>query len=339
MRTGTVGIDVGGTHVRAGAVVGGRVLEVARRTHDVPGGGNALSYESLLDAIETTVNELADRHDVASLGISMAGTLSADRTTVISNAHRAWEGKTLPADLASRTGLPVRMENDGNCAAWAEYISGSGVGWDPFVMLTLGTGVGGGSVANGQLVLGRHGIAGELGHICIVEPDGFLCDCGAYGCLEQYASGRSMINRFAAGPEGSWRGAADWPFSGRPAELRTAEALLSAKLAAHDPWALRVIRDAGRSIGAGIAGLTRVLDLGKVAIGGGASVLGVPLLDAIRAGVADYPGLPTRRLNVQVASAHHGEHAGLVGAALLADNITVDSTTRDLLADVTADIP
>jgi glucokinase len=211
------------------------------------------------------------------------------------------------------------MENDGNCATWAEYVSGVGRGVDPFALMTLGTGVGGGAVVGGRMVLGSDGFAGEFGHICVGTQAGLECQCGASGCLEQYASGQAIVGRYWSGPNGRYRQIpGPRPPALPPDVARQAELRLARELESGDPWATRVIADAAAKIAIGVSAIVRVLDPTVIGIGGGAVGLDIPLLTAIRQAVEHYPAIDARRLRVQLGLARHREYAGIVGSALLA---------------------
>lgn len=313
-----IGVDIGGTNARAGFVADGQLGEVARRFHDGRASDN-VPYRKLLDGVLGLVGELLDRSVCEAIGISVAGTLSLDRSTIISSSRTDWVGKALAEDVAAATDLPTVMENDGNCATWAEYVSGVGQGVGLFALITLGTGVGGGVVTGGRVVLGSDGFAGEFGHICVETRAGLECPCGASGCLEQYASGRAIVGRYSCGPYGKYREIpAPRPPALPPGKARAAEAQLARELESGEPWATRVIEDAAAKIAIGVSAIVRVLDPAVIGIGGGAARLGAPLLTAIRHAVRHYPGVDARRLRVQVELAHHREYAGIVGSALLA---------------------
>src|SRR5215212_7742987 len=187
-KTLTVGVDVGGTKVAAGVVdVAGKLLANSRRetpSHDVT---------KVEDAIVDAVRELAASYEVGAIGVGAAGFVDSLRSMVLFAPNLAWRETPLRAALEQRLGLPTVVENDANAAAWGEARFGAGRGEDHVVVLTVGTGIGGGIVLDGQLLRGRFGVAAEIGHLNIV-PDGRRCGCGLQGCWEQYASGRALVN-------------------------------------------------------------------------------------------------------------------------------------------------
>ena len=183
----TIGVDIGGTKVAAGVVdAEGAILETTRR--DTPADDPVKTADVIADA----VRELASTHDVTALGLGAAGFVNADRSTVMFAPNLAWRDEALRDAMEQRLELPTVVENDANAAAWAEARFGAGRGEDYVVVLTVGTGIGGGIVVEGQLLRGRFGVAAEIGHLNIV-PDGRRCGCGLQGCWEQYASGRALV--------------------------------------------------------------------------------------------------------------------------------------------------
>jgi len=183
-----IGVDAGGTKVEALLVDvdgGGRILD--RRLALTP----ATDAEATTRTIVALARELmAGRNDVAALGVGAAGMV--DRSGVMRFAPNvAWREVPLADKVRSGVGLPTLVDNDANVAAWGEYRFGAGRGSNDMLLVTVGTGIGGGIVAGGKLFRGGHGFAGEIGHI-IVEPNGPLCGCGNLGCWEQVASGRAI---------------------------------------------------------------------------------------------------------------------------------------------------
>lgn len=144
------------------------------------------------DTIVELVLDLSDRHDVHAVGIGAAGWVDADRSKVLFAPHLAWRDEPLRDAIASRLVVPVMVDNDANTAAWAEWRFGAGRGEDHLVMITLGTGIGGAILEDGQVKRGKYGVAGEFGHMQVV-PSGHRCPCGNRGCWEQYSSGNALV--------------------------------------------------------------------------------------------------------------------------------------------------
>ncbi len=184
----TIGVDVGGTKIAAGVVDDdGHIVAQLRR--ETP----STDPVALVDAVAGLASELALAHDVRAIGIGAPGFIDETRSIVRFAPNLAWREEPLGDAVRKLTNLPVVVENDANSAAWAEARFGAGRDQSDVVMLTIGTGVGGGIVIGNRLFRGRFGIGAEMGHTNAV-PDGRRCGCGNRGCYEQYASGRALVH-------------------------------------------------------------------------------------------------------------------------------------------------
>jgi glucokinase len=251
-----VGIDIGGTKVAGGLVTpDGAVLGLARRA--TPGA----SVTETEDAIAGVVADLLDRHPepVVGVGVGAAGWFDRTGDTVLFSPHLAWRNSTLRKDLAARLQLPLWVGNDADAAAWAEYRYGAARHADLALMITLGTGIGGGIVMQGRLQRGAHGVAGEWGHMRVV-PDGRLCACGNRGCWEQYASGTALGQTAREVATSSPAAAARLleRVDGQAARLTGEDVAVAA--ADGDALALELVTEVGTWLGQGIADLAAVLD-------------------------------------------------------------------------------
>jgi glucokinase len=306
-----LGIDIGGTKVAGGVVApDGSILATARRA--TPGA----SVSDTEDAIAAVVDELATAHggELVGVGIGAAGWFDRTGDTVLFSPHLAWRNSTLRKDLAARLQRPLWVGNDADAAAWAEYRYGSARGADLALMITLGTGIGGGIVLDGRLRRGSHGVAGEWGHMRVV-PDGRLCPCGNRGCWEQYASGTALGQTAREVARTSPAAAAKLLEQvGLEPDRLTGEDVARAA-AAGDPLALELVTEVGVWLGQGIADLAAVLDPEVVVIGGGVSKLGEMMLGPARDQLDR--ALPGRgfRPGPRVVAARLGPQAGLIGAA------------------------
>ena len=309
----TIGIDVGGTKVLGGVVDEcGVVVAIARK--DTPRQGGA----ALTQVIAEIAKELLADHEVTSIGVSAAGFVSSDRKTMLATPNIAdWNGVNLDYELTQLIGLPVIIENDANAAAWGEAKFGAGKNQNHMMMLTVGTGIGGGIIVNGALYRGAFGIAAEFGHIRVI-PDGLLCGCGARGCFEQYASGKALLRHareaISATPEIARnllsRG------DGTVAGL-TGKAITDAAQDG-DRVALAAFNTTGQWLGAGIASLSVILDPACVVIGGGVIDAGEILLKPTRESMERNMPFAGKHPLPQIIAAQLGNTAGLVGVADLA---------------------
>lgn len=317
----TIGVDVGGTNIRVGLLRRGELIKVFQRVHRESSYDQGADYGRVVAHIVELISRISKDEVVTGVGISVSGVLSADRSAVVSNAGLDWFGRDLAADVGAACELPTVMENDGNCATWAEYSLGVGQGSDPFVLLVLGTGVGGGTVIDGQMLTGHHGAAGELGHLCVVTG-GRQCPCGGSGCLEQYASGRALIRQFATRvPPVSAFATSTGPDQLTIEQYKWLEGECRRRLVAGDPWAAEVLTTVAEPIASAIAILVRTVDPALVAIGGGLGAIGAPLVEAVTRAVRGYPSIESRRLRVPIRLAQFGIYAGVVGAAMLYESL------------------
>ncbi len=317
-----LGIDIGGTKVAGGVVLpDGTITDTARRA--TPG----TSVRATEDAIAAVVEELAERHGgpLVGVGVGAAGWFDRTGDTVLFSPHLAWRNQPLRQDLAQRLQRPLWVGNDADAAAWAEYRYGAARGSDLAVMITLGTGIGGGMVIDGRLQRGAHGVAGEWGHMRVV-PDGRLCACGNRGCWEQYASGNALgLTAREVATSSPAAAALLLERVGGRAERLTGEDVATAAKAG-DPLALELLADVGTWLGQGIADMAAILDPDVVVIGGGVSVLGEMVLGPARERLER--ALPGRgfRPGPTVVAAQLGAQAGLVGAADLARLAVTEGT-------------
>lgn len=307
-----IGVDIGGTKVAAGVVDGqGRVLARARR----------LTPSRDPRAVQTTITEVVDMlradYEVCAVGIGAAGFVDAERARVMFAPHLAWRSEPLRDGVAKELELPVVVENDANAAAWAEWRFGAGRGESHLVCVTLGTGIGGGSVIDGHVQRGRYGMAGEFGHMVVV-PDGHRCECGNRGCLEQYASGNVL------GREVRELARAHSPVTVPLMERAGGDVdalvgpLITEAARDGDPCAIELFEDVGRWLGVGLANLAAALDPGMFVIGGGVSDAGELLLRPARESFRRTLTGRGFRPEPAIVKAALGPEAGLVGAADLA---------------------
>jgi glucokinase len=285
-----IGIDLGGTAIKLG-----RFLEDGTCTESliVPT-PQPSTPEAVIEAIASSVIQLKQNSHCLAIGIGTPGPADEfGRIAKISINLVGWQNVPVADWLEAKTGLPTIVANDANCAGVAEAWLGAGKKFKHLILLTLGTGVGGAIILDGKLFTGHYGAAGELGLITL-NPEGYPCNSGNRGSLEQYASIGAI--RRATGKE--------------PAQL--------GKLAqAGDRYALSFWEDYGKLLGAGLASLIYVLTPEAVIIGGGISASAKFFLPATLAEIQKRV-MPTSRFKLQLLTAQLGNQAGMVGAARLA---------------------
>lgn len=308
----TIGVDVGGTKIAAAAVtVDGR--------HSAPTvvATAAGDPEAIEQSISALVREVAAGRQVTAVGVGAAGWFDTERAVVRYAPHLAWRDVPLADRLADRLGVPVLVENDANAAAWAEYRFGAARGHRVALCVTVGTGLGGGIIIEGELFRGAHGLAGEWGHLRVV-PDGRRCACGNRGCWEQYASGTALARDARELAETS-PGIAEGiiALAGREAEALTGVDV-SLAAAGGDLAAIELVTEAGRWLGQGIADIAAILDPSVVVVGGGVAAVGEPILAPARSRFAQVLTGRRHRPHPQIRAAALGAYAGIVGAADLA---------------------
>lgn len=308
MTRSAIGIDVGGTRLRA-AIVGADGAVEAREATDRPTGHDTASFGAHLT---TAIEDLVRRLDpTLPVGIGIAALVDTSGE-LVDAPNLDIAGYPLGDRLADALGRTVTVANDASAACLAEARLGAAAGHDDVVLLTVGTGVGGGALVGGRLLRGAHGLGAEFGHL-VVEDGGRRCPCGNHGCLEAYASGRAVGVL-----------AASWLDQGRASAALAREPVVDGEAVTRaaredDPLALEVVEDAGRWLGVGIATLVNALDPAVVVIGGGAGEGLAPwLLPAARAAAEARVVGRHRRPLPSVVPADLGDDAGVVGAALLA---------------------
>ena len=309
----SIGVDIGGTKVLGGVVDSlGNILTTHRE--DTPKVGGSALTQTIIGVIQ----ELLSQHPVTSIGISAAGFVSSDRQTMLASPNIAgWNGVNLKEEISLEINLPIVIENDANAAAWGEAVYGAGRGESELMMVTVGTGIGGGLINNGTLYRGAFGVAGEFGHMRVV-PNGQLCGCGALGCLEQYASGsalhRHVLEAIAKDPNGAVKLLArgDGTIEGLKGNHITDAAREG------DPIAVGAFNTTGDWLGAGIASICIIVDPTCVIIGGGVIDAGELLMKPTRAAIEKYMPFNGKHPLPKILIAELGNDAGLVGVADLA---------------------
>lgn len=301
-----IGVDLGGTNLRTALLSpDGKILDKHKEATRASDGWKKV-VARLIDSIKKQ-HESAGRMgvNVAGVGVGAPGVIQSDRGIVVKSPNFPdWNNLPLKDALEKALDLPVHIENDANAAALGEQWLGAGHGIGSMILLTLGTGVGGGIVLNNQIWQGADGMAGELGHMTVI-PDGRLCGCGNNGCLEMYASARGIVQSYHE------RKHATASFTEVTSELvyelaRKGEA-----------DALAVMQGMGSMLGIGIANLINIFNPEMIVIGGGVKDAWPLFIDATRAEIRkrafEVPAARTR-----IVESKLGDDAGMVGAAAVA---------------------
>ena len=313
-----VGVDLGGTNIVVGVLPidggTGEVLALRSVPTDAQRGAKYV-VDRIIHLVDEAINDVlgrygGDRDDFAGVGIGSPGPLDRDTGTVINTPNLGWRNFPLRDLISNGTGLPATLDNDANCATYGEWWLGAGRAVDTLVGLTLGTGIGGGIVLNGQIFHGASDAAGEIGHMTI-EANGRKCKCGNYGCLEAYASGPAIALRAVEGIEAGAESLLPALVNGHLDQITAATVYEAVVLG--DPYANDVMRETAKFLGAGVANMINVLNPEMVVIAGGVTRAGDHLFTPLRAEVRKR-AFKSAQEACQIVSAQLPGTAGVVGA-------------------------
>jgi glucokinase len=308
-----VAVDLGGTQLRAALCSPDGVIHKRTKKKTRAKRGT----EAVLDRIGQVVEQVwPEEGDVRAMGISAPGPLDPFEGIVLESPNLpGWERVPLRDIMASRFKVPVTVGNDANLAALGEHRFGAGIGFDDMIYLTISTGIGGGIILRGRLLLGSRGLAGEIGHM-VLQVGGPQCGCGNRGCLEALASG-TAIGRQARTLAASGRAPAILAAAGGdPADV-TSESVGEAA-ARGDKTAQDLLAHAGRYIGIGIANLMHLFNPQRFVLGGGVTAAGDFLFEAIRLTAPLWVQVPQYAEGVEIVPAGLGDDVSLLGAVALA---------------------
>lgn len=300
MTNPTIGIDIGGTRIKAGLVdTSGRIVERIIEPSSVEG-----DYTTMLLHLKTIVLQLSSRskYPVMAVGLSVAGLMDVNRRRVLTAPNcPALCGNLLADDLSRMIELPIVMDNDANMMALGEGAYGAAKGCGHFIAITIGTGIGGAVVSDGTLIRGIDGGGGELGHIPI-SLGGPVCGCGAYGCLEAYI-GRSGVHRYIAD---------------HIPRLESLELQEISELAdAGDVGAIKVFGYIGSTLAICLAGLVNIFNPEVIVVGGGVALAGDNLFEPLRYEL-NRRAFRSYLASLEVRPAELGDWGGVIGAAMTA---------------------
>ncbi|GAA0797899.1 ROK family glucokinase [Faecalicatena orotica] len=310
MKKYAFGVDIGGTTVKLGLFeTDGNLLEMWEiPTRTVSGGKFILG-----DISEAAYEKLSERGishlDVEGIGMGVPGPVGQDGT-VFKCVNLGWDVFNVERELGELTGMRVKAGNDANVAALGEMWQGGGKGCSNIVMITLGTGVGGGVIIDGHILAGYNGAAGEIGHLPMTDDETECCGCGKKGCLEQYASATGIVRMTKKYLDAH----KDIDSSLRSIETFSAKDIFDAAKA-KDEAAVVMVSELGRMLGKGLAQIACVVNPEAFVIGGGVAKAGDILLDAIREHYVEYAFHASRDTEFRLASL--GNEAGIYGGVKL----------------------
>ena len=311
-----IGVDLGGTKLAA-ALFGADGREVRGETIRVAG----MDPDAVVDALAEAVSDLAAHADgpVTGAGYGIPGTIEQRTGTVVLTANLPLKDVPLRGILEERTGIPTFLDNDANVAALAEQRAGAGIvdgGTDNLLMVTLGTGFGGGAIVDGRIMRGTDGGGAEFGHVPL-EADGEPCNspgCTGFGCIENYVCGTALGRQLAAFCE-------ERPDSALARRVADGEPMLGetvSRLALEgDADAIALLERQGRWLGMGLVGFVNVFSPDVVAVGGGMSPA-LPLMLPVAERIVRERALPPGNGRARLMPARFGAEAGVIGAAMLA---------------------
>lgn len=305
-----IGIDLGGTKIAAGVIDEKYALLSRAEVPTRAAFGAEAVVEDMADCVMQAL-EKAGRAiaDCAGVGIGSPGLCDTSRGSV-RNAHNlGWYGVPVCDMLSAKLGLAVRVDNDANCAALGEVVAGAAKGSKNVLMVTLGTGVGGGVIIGGKIYSGWQSLGGEIGHMCIMM-DGEQCSCGEKGCWEAYAASSALVRQ-------AEKAALEHPESALAAAGKLDGKKIFAALAGGDAVAKAVVERYCAYVGVGLVNLVNALYPETIIIGGGISAVGETILGPIREYIGEHFFASQRELMPRIAEAQLGNDAGIIGAAAL----------------------
>lgn len=306
-----IGVDLGGTNLRTAILSpDGNILDRHKEATYAADGWSRVVARLIENIKRQRESAVQKGFEVCAVGVGAPGVIQVDKGIVVKSPNFPdWNNLPLKDQLEKALGVPVFLENDANAAALGEQWRGAGQGIRSMLLLTLGTGVGGGIILADKIWHGADGMAGEIGHMTLI-PDGRLCTCGNVGCLEMYASARGIVQSYREALEKSSIQVSD------ALKKVTSEQVYEAARAGNE-IAVRVMKDMGRMLGIGIASLINIFNPERIVIGGGVKDAWPLFIDATREEVMKRAfEVPAKR--TEIVPSQLGDDAGMVGAAAVA---------------------
>jgi glucokinase len=314
-----IGVDLGGTNIVVGVLPmdgGDGALQALRTVPTEAQRGAKFVVDRIISLIVEVREEILSRFggvagDFAGIGVGSPGPLDRQTGTVINTPNLGWRNFPLRDLVSNGVGLPATLDNDANCATYGEWWLGAGRNVNTLIGVTLGTGIGGGIVLNGEIFHGVSDAAGEIGHTTI-DSTGRKCKCGNYGCLEAYASGPAIAARAIEGIESGAESLLPALVNGRLEEITAATVYEAVVLG--DPYANEVMRETAKFLGTGIGNIINILNPEMVVIAGGVTRAGDHLFVPLRAEVRRR-SFKSAEEACQIVSGRLPGTAGVIGAA------------------------
>jgi len=312
-----VGVDLGGTTTKFGFITeNGDILYKWTIPTDVSNAGRNI-IPNIADSILNKLNESNQKASILKgVGIGAPAFMDMDSGFVYEAVNLGWQNLDLKSELEHKLMVPVIIDNDANIAAIGEMWKGAGVGSKDLLCITIGTGVGGGIIINGEIVHGTNGMAGEIGHLTVVPENGLLCNCGKSGCLETVSSATGMVRLAMEGMEA-------YPES-QLKKRNKQYGYITSKLIfeaanENDQFALEIVNTSSYYLGLAIANIANTINPSRIVIGGGVSKAGTLLLELISKYFKQF-ALPRVFEGADLAIAKLGNDAGIIGGAWLVNN-------------------
>ncbi len=307
----TIGVDLGGTNIAVGLVDENHKI-VARLS--TPTNADR-PYDEIVKDIALTVQKLVNDNKISMdeikyIGLGAPGILNNENGTITDNSNIHWENYPIREKLHKYIDKPIFLGNDANVATWAEYLNGCGNNTQNFLMLTLGTGVGGGMVFNGKLFTGSHSIGAEVGHF-IFKAGGNKCGCGNHGCIEAYCSATALIKMALKDLDEHTESVI------AKEEMVSAKTVIEAAKAG-DKYGVQLFEEYTDNLAQVLASLINFIDPDIIALGGGVANAGEFLLEPVRKKMLNYTVFPSF-VQTKILKAEMGNDAGIIGAALLGE--------------------
>ncbi len=308
----TIGVDLGGTSVKIGIVSDkGKISrKLSLETHSSEG------PDAVVEQIKKGITEILkkSKKKIYGIGIGSPGVVTSKKGIVQNPPNfPGWEKVSLGKLIEKEFNKKVFVENDANAAAIGELIFGVGKKYDSFIMVTLGTGVGGGIIIKNKIYRGEFGAAGEIGHVTI-DHKGPTCNCGSKGCIEAYVGNHYLVNRIKSELQDHSQSKI-WELIDNDLEQLTPK-IIDIASEAGDSYAQSIVNEMGYYIGCALASVSNLLDVSTFIIGGGVSGFGKPLFDSIKE-TASSRVLTPLRSRIKVYPANLKNDAGIKGASAL----------------------